>query len=469
MNQEDLCYTPATELVRAVREKSLSPVEITDAVLQTIEKLNPLLNAFCTLTADTAREDAKRAEEAVAKGEPLGALHGIPFSIKDLVITKGVRTMRGSKIYEHDVPHEDAPVVTRLRKAGGIFLGKTTTPEFGWKGMTDSLVTGVTRNPWNTSLTPGGSSGGGAAQVAAGMGPLAQGSDGGGSIRIPCAFTGIYGIKPTFGRVPIYPAGTFDALSHLGPMTRTVADAALMLSVMAGPDPVDRLCLESQPADYVGELHKGIKGLRVAWSPDLGYAKVDPEVARLCAAAAEAFSGLGCEVEEVNPGFGNPEEIFVKYWLAGAAAMLGEHLPEWEDRMDPGLVSVVKEGLKMPSVAFPRAQSARHQFYDKVRRFFENYDLLLTPTLAVLPFAAEATPTGPEDSNDWHEWMSWTPFSYPFNLTHMPAATVPAGFSKDGLPAGLHIVAPRFHDLRVLQASAAFEEARPWADKRPPI
>ncbi|MCZ6747846.1 MAG: amidase [SAR324 cluster bacterium] len=469
MNAEDLCFTSATELAEAIRTKALSPVEIAEAVLERIERVNPKLNAYCTLTAEIAREGAKRAEQAVMGGEKLGPLHGVPYSVKDLVITEGIRTMRGSKIHENEIPTEDAPLVTRLKQAGGVMIGKTTTPEFGWKGMTDSPVTGVTRNPWNTDLTPGGSSGGASAQVAAGLAPLAVGTDGGGSIRIPAGFAGIFGIKASYGRVPVYPSGAFDTLSHAGPMTRTVADAALMLSVMAGHHPSDRFSLLDAPADYVGRLREGIGGLRVAWSPNLGYATVNAEVARVSADAAGAFPGLGCTVEEVaDPGFGDPTPTFTTHWLAGAAGMLGERLPEWEAKIDPGLVDMVKRGLELSAADFVKAQIERHAYCDRVRRFFESFDLLLTPTLAVLPFKAGVDYTEALKDEDV-DWISWTPFSYPFNLTHLPAATVPAGFSQDGLPVGLQIVGRRGEELRVLQAAAAFEEARPWAGKRPPV
>ena len=466
MNKEDLCFMPATKMARAIREKKLSPVEIVNTLLERIEAIDPKLNAYVTLTAAAARRQARRAESAVMKREKLGPLHGVPYSIKDLTITKGVRTMRGSKIYENFVPDEDPPLVERLRAAGGIMLGKTATPEFGWKGVTDSLVTGITRNPWNLKRTPGGSSGGASAQVAAGLGPLAQGSDGGGSIRIPSAFAGIFGIKPSFGRVPVYPASSHDALSHAGPMTRTVADAALMLSVMAGPHEADRSSLESEPEDYVGKLNRGVKGLRVAWSPDLGYAAVDPEVKRLAAAAAKAFTELGCKVEQVNPKFGDPTPFFETYWKAGSAGALAAYLPRWEKKIDPGLVKVVKMGMKLKATDFIKAQMARHEYWNKVRLFFEKYDLLLTPSLAVTAFDVGRLKP-PSTKHISVGWLNWTPFTYPFNLSQNPAATVPAGFSKEGLPVGLQIVGRRFADLTVLQAAAAFEKARPWAQHRP--
>src|SRR5215510_6937513 len=309
MSSTELGFIPATELARQIRTKALSPVELTRAVLERIERVNPVVNAFCTLTPDIALAQAREAEHAVTSGAPLGPLHGVPYSIKDLNFTKGVRTMGGSFIFEHRVPDADAAFIPRLQKAGGIFLGKTTSPEFGWKALGDSPITGITRNPWNTGMTTGGSSAGAAAAVAAGLGPLHQGSDGAGSIRIPSAFCGIYGLKPSYGRVPMWPVSNNDSTSHVGPMTRTVADAALMLAVMAGPDPWDRTSLDARPADYVGELETGVRGLRVAYSANLGGLRVDADVAGPVAQAVRAFTELGCVVEEVKPGFADSHDL----------------------------------------------------------------------------------------------------------------------------------------------------------------
>lgn len=465
---DNLCFMPATELAAAIRAKTVSPVDVVDAVLSRIERLNPILNAYCTVTAEYARETARMAEAAVMRGEPLGPLHGVPMSIKDLLITNGVRTMRGSKVYEWYVPNEDAPVVERLTAAGAILLGKTTTPEFGWKGTTESPVTGITRNPWKTDVTPGGSSGGAGAAVAAGLGPLAIGTDGGGSIRIPSSFCGIYGLKPSFGRVPVYPPSAVELLSHVGPMTRTVRDAALMLSVIAGPDERDRNSLPGGTTDYLAGIDGGIRGLRVAWSPDLGYATVDPEVAQLTEAAARAFSDLGCPVEETHPGFENPEPIFGTMWLGGFRAALSKELPQWGAQMDPGLVQFLQQGGPMTAVEYVEATFKRTDLWHVVRRFFQRYDLLLTPAVAVPPFPVGVdAPT--EIAGQRVSWAGWTPFTYPFNLTGQPAATVPCGWTATGLPVGLQIVGRRHDDATVLRASAAFEAARPWADKRPTL
>lgn len=468
MNKLPLCYTPAVDLAQMIRSREISPVELVDAFLERIDELNPKVNAFCTVTADIARDAARKAEQAVMDGDELGMLHGVPFSIKDLIETKSVKTMQGSRIHEDNIPDEDAPCVERLKNAGGILMGKTATPEFGHKGVTDSPLTGVTRNPWNLVLTPGGSSGGAGAQVAAGMTPLAVGTDGGGSIRIPSSFSGIYGLKPSYGRVPVYPASALDSLSHAGPMTRTVADAALMLSVMAGPDPRDPISLEAKPADYMKSLGHGIKGLRVAFSPDLGGREVMPDVADVVKEAARAFEGLGVDVEEVDPGFPNLDWAFGVFWMAGMAGRFEDILPKWQDAMDPLLVSFIQMGQELRAVDFVKAQMQRNDFRDHVRKFFEQYDLLLLPTLATTAFKAGVPISEALDKHPL-EPQTWSPFTQAFNLSLSPAASIPAGFTKDGLPVGLMIVGRRFDDLTVLQASAAFEEIMPWAEKLPPI
>ena len=468
MTSTELGFTPAIELARLIRTKALSPVELTRAVLERIERVNPAVNAFCTVTPDIALAQARDAERAVSSGAPLGPLHGIPYSIKDLNYTKGVRTMGGSFIFEHRVPDADAAFIPRLSKAGGIFLGKTTSPEFGWKALGDSPLTGITRNPWNPAMTTGGSSAGAAAAVAAGLGPLHQGSDGAGSIRIPSSFCGIYGLKPSYGRVPMWPVSNNDYSSHNGPMTRTVADAALLLSVMAGPDDRDRTSLEAPPDDYVGKLARDLKGLRVAYSPDLGAGlRVDPEIATAVRSAVRAFEDMGCIVEEVKPGFTDTHEIIRVMWSAHEAGIYGPFVPQWRARMDPGLVACIEDGERVSVTQYIQMRDRKMAFWDSVRPLFETHALLLTPTVSVAAFEVmRLNPVGwPEHAWDWFPWAS---FSYPFNFTGQPAATVSAGFTAAGLPIGLQIVGRRFDDMTVLQASAAFETARPWAARRPP-
>ena len=467
MSSTELGFTPATELARLIRTKALSPVELTRAVLERIERVNPAVNAFCTVTPDIALAQARDAERAVTSGAPLGPLHGIPYSIKDLNYTKGVRTMGGSFIFEHRVPSADAAFIPRLQRAGGIFLGKTTSPEFGWKALGDCPLTGITRNPWNTATTSGGSSAGAAAAVAAGLGPLHQGSDGAGSIRIPSSFCGIYGFKPSYGRVPMWPVSNNDYTSHNGPMTRTVADAALMLSVMAGPDDRDRTSLEAAPDDYVGKLRRDLRGLRVAFSPDLGGLRVEPEVATLVREAVRAFEDLGCVVEEVKPGFADTHEMIRVMWSAHMAGNYGPYVAQWGPRMDPGLVACIEDGLRVSVVDYIQMRDRKMAFWDSVRPLFEDYTLLLTPSVSVTALEVGRLNPAHFPQHAW-DWFPWASFSYPFNFTGQPAATMPAGFTSGGLPIGLQIVGRRFDDLTVLQASAAFETARPWAAHRPP-
>jgi aspartyl-tRNA(Asn)/glutamyl-tRNA(Gln) amidotransferase subunit A len=469
MPDERLCWTPATELAALIRKKKVSPVEVVDAVLGRIERVNGTLNAFVTPTADQARRDAKAAERALAKkGAKLGPLHGVPFSVKDLVITKGVRTTFGTPLYRDNVPTEDAPAVERLKAAGAIMLGKTNTPTFGWIGATHNLLFGPTRNPWNLGRTPGGSSGGASAAAAAGLGPLHVGTDGGGSIRIPASFAGIYGFKASFGRVPVYPASGAWSLSHIGPMTRTVADAALMLQVVAGPDERDQTSLPPQRVDYLKALGGGVKGLRVAWSEDLGYAvAVDPEVRDLCARAAKAFRELGCHVETVNPGWPSPQQCWGEIFCGGIATRMAPYLDR-KSEIDPGLYAIIEATLKNPPTKYVQAWFDRLAWWEHPRRLFETYDLLLTPTIACPPFAVGLdNPT--QIAGTRVEPYAWIPFTFPFNMTGQPAASVPCGFTKDGLPVGLQIVGRRFDDVTVLRASAAFERARPWAQHRPPV
>jgi aspartyl-tRNA(Asn)/glutamyl-tRNA(Gln) amidotransferase subunit A len=469
-NSDDLCWLPASELAPAIKRRKLSPVELMKAVLARIERLNPRLNAFVTLTADQAMKDARAAERLVMKkGARLGPLHGVPFSTKDLVITKGIRTTFGTRLFADNVPTEDAPMVERLRAAGAIQLGKTNTPMMGWIGATHNLLFGITRNPWNLDRTPGGSSGGASAAVAAGLGPLAIGTDGGGSIRIPASLAGIFGIKPTYGLVPVYPFSAAWGLSHIGPMTRTVADAALMLNACAGPDARDPFSLPGPRVDYLKGLRSGVKGLRVAWTADLGFAKVvDPEVKTACERAARRFRELGCRVEEIAPRWPSPQGAWRTMFLGGIAARLGPALRERRDDIDPGLLAIADETRNWGPTQFVQAWFDRLAWEEHPRRLFERHDLLLTPTIACPAFKVgldgpteiAGTPTGVYD---------WIPFTYPFNMTGHPGASVPCGFTRDKLPIGLQIVGRRFEDATVLRASAAFEQLAPWAGLRPPV
>jgi len=457
--KNDLCALSATEILALYRKKKLSPVEVTRATLERIDQLNPVLNAFCYLDADAALKSAKQAEQRWLKGAPQGLLDGVPASIKDLIVTKGWPTLRGSKTTDPKGPwNDDAPAVARLREHGAVLLGKTTTPEFGWKGVTDGPLTGITRNPWNPKMTPGGSSGGGAAAVASGMGPLTIGTDGGGSIRIPCSFTGLFGLKPSFGRVPAWPLSPMGTVAHLGPMTRTVQDAALMLNVLSLPDDRDWHSLPHDARDYRVGLDDGVKGLRIAYSADLGYARVDPEIAAIVKQAAARFQGLGAHVEAKDPGFEDCGPLFAAHWFPGAAYIVRNIPARKRALMDKGLLDTARMGEKYTAAQYLDAIQARGALGMLMNRFHRSYDLLVTPTLPLAAFEA-----GKEVANLLKEkrWTDWSPFSYPFNLTQQPAASVPCGLTKKGLPVGLHIVGPRYADALVLRAARAFESTQP--------
>ena len=458
---DDLALMPATEMLRRYREGSLSPVETTKAALDRIDKHNPTLNAFNLVDHEGALAAAAESEERWRLDVPRGRLDGVPTSIKDILLTEGWPTLRGSKATDPNQDwNEDAPSVARLKEHGAVLLGKTTTPEFGWKGVTDSPLTGITRNPWNPERTPGGSSGGASAAVAAGMGALAIGTDGGGSIRIPAAFTGIVGHKPSFGRVPAHPLSPFGTVAHVGPMTRTVADAALMLTVLAEPDARDWYALPNDQADYVQGLEGSLDGLKIAFSPTLGGHRVDPEIAALVAAAAQKFTELGAVVEDAEPPLPDCARPFQIHWYAGAANLLRRFNEAQRALMDTGLREIAEEGAGYSLSQYLDAVSAREAIGVTMCRFHEDYDLLLTPSLPLPAF--EAGLEQPPESGD-ERWVDWTPFSYPFNLTQQPAASVPCGLTKAGLPAGLQIVGARYADALVLRAAAAFEAAAPFA------
>jgi aspartyl-tRNA(Asn)/glutamyl-tRNA(Gln) amidotransferase subunit A len=465
----DLHWKSGLELAQLIRRKELSPVELVEAVLARVTTLNARLGAFCLVTPDVARAAAREAEIAVMKAEPLGPLHGVPFSAKDVLYTKGVRTTGGSRLFADLVPEHDVIPVGRLRASGGVMLGKTNTSEFGHKAITENPSFGVTRNPWNTELTPGGSSGGAASAVAAGLGPLALGTDGGGSVRLPASFCGVYGIKPSWGRVPQYPGFPgWERLSHVGPITRSVRDAAAMLDVIAGADDRDRDSLPTEAGTYVEACDDGIKGLHVAWTPDLGYARVDPRVLAVCEEAAADFDGLGCHVEVVNPGWENPEADFSTIVAAQFYAAWGDRLASSESQLDPTLVKLIYLGESVSARDYLRAWARVEAYWIEVRAFLERFDLLLTPTVAVPPFAAgDRTPR--DVDGERVSALGFMPFTYPFNLTGQPAASVPAGFTEQGAPVGLQIIGQRLADRTVLAASAAFEALRPWSDRRPSL
>jgi len=455
----------APRLSKAFAAHETSPVEVARALLARIARLDKKTNAFCLVDESTTLEQARAAEARWMTDTPLSPLDGVPVAVKDLFLTRGWPTLRGSRTIDPNHPwKEDAPVIARLKEAGAVLLGKVTTPDHGWKGVTDSPLTGITRNPWNLEKTPGGSSGGSSAALAARLAPLALGSDGGGSIRIPSSFSGTFGIKPQFGRVAAWPSSPFGTLSHVGPMSRDVEGSAMLMDIIARPDPRDWLALPLPSKNFSDGLEQGVRGKRIAFSPAMGFAKnVVPEVAALTAAAVKRFSDLGAHVEEVDPPGGDPGPIFRALWWGGAGYLFGHASPEKKALLDPGLLMMAEEGAAIALHDYIDANVARAAYASKMRVFMEDYDLLLTPSLAVTAFeVGKVTPYEGTGS-----WPSWTPFSVPFNLTQQPAASVPCGYAG-GLPVGLQIVGKPFDDWSVLQAAKAYESTDPHTDDIPP-
>jgi aspartyl-tRNA(Asn)/glutamyl-tRNA(Gln) amidotransferase subunit A len=461
-----LNWLSARELIKGYKARTFSPVEVAQACLAQIGKHDPQINAMRFTGADTAMEQARASEARWSRNEPLGPLDGVPVLIKDIVLVKGWATTRGSRTTDLNQPWDtDAPCVARLREEGAVFLGMTTTPEFGWKGVTDSPLTGITRNPWNLTRTPGGSSGGSAAALAAGYAPLAIGTDGGGSIRIPAAFTGTFGLKPSFGRVPAWPLSAFGTVAHIGPMTRNVKDAALMLNTMAKPDARDWHALPYDGVNYRQHLKRDLRGLRVAFSLTLGYVDVDPQIAALVTAAVKQLEALGAHIEEVDPGFADPMVCFRDIWWGGARALLGGLPPDKMALLEPALAEVVEQARSLTFEDVYAANQKRGALGSQMRMFMTNYDVLVTPALPLAAFdAGRLEPSSPEKNG---KWVNWTPFTYPFNLTQQPAASVPCGFTAEGLPAGLQIVGKMFDDLTVLQVARAYEKVTAFGDVRP--
>ena len=457
----------AAELSAAYPKGTVSPVEVAEALLGRIATLDQKINAFCLVDPERTRAAARESERRWTAGAPLSPLDGVPVAVKDILLTKDWPTLRGSRTIDPAGPWDiDAPCVARLKEAGAVLLGKTATPEFGWKGVTNSPLTGVTRNPWNLDKTPGGSSGGSAAALVARLVPLALGTDGGGSIRMPAHFTGCFGIKPSFGRVPAYPLSPFGTLAHVGPMARTVRDAAMLLDVIARPDDRDWYALPYTPTAYADGLGGSLAGKRVAYSPRLGFAPwVDAEVAALVAAAARRFAELGAEVEEVDPPVGDPTATFRTLWWVPAGHIVGGLSLDQKAMLDPGFRTMGEEGRRMSLEDFLAAGLARGDYGSRMRQFMAGYDFLLTPSVATPAFDAGTLSPLPDDGN---AWLSWTPFTYPINLTQQPAASVNCGFTKAGLPVGLQIVGRMFDDAGVLAAADAYEQSNPLHERAPP-
>ena len=449
----------ATDALTLFRQGELSPVELTRDCLERIDTLNPKVNAFVHIAHDGAMKAAKGAEARWMNGSPCGPLDGVPTTLKDLTLSRGMPTRYGSATTSPDGGSDvDSPVAASLRKAGAVFLGKTTSPEYGWKGVTDNPLHGVTRNPWNTALTSGGSSGGAGAAAALNLGMLHQGSDAGGSIRIPCSFTGTFGLKPTFGWIPQWPTSAMSTLSHLGPMTRTASDSALMLASMARPDARDGLLGNPHGIDWNAPLPLSLEGWKIAYSPTLGYVDVAQDIRLRVDEAVALLSRLGADVIEIDPGFACPLDTFNTLWFAGATQVVEKMTDSQRDQMDPGLLDIAERGSNISLSQYLAARRERTALCAHMQSFHEQWDLLVTPTLPISPFAAgHNVPPGEK----YTDWMDWTPFSYPFNLTQQPAASLPCGLDDNGLPVGLHLVGGKFQDMKVMHAAMLLEEMLP--------
>jgi aspartyl-tRNA(Asn)/glutamyl-tRNA(Gln) amidotransferase subunit A len=460
----DLAMMPAHELVKLFKARKASPVEAAKAAIARIEAFNPQLNAFQHIDPDGALRAARASEKRWKKGgKRLSDIDGVPITIKDMVLTKGMPTRMGSLATDENGPWTvDAPVAQRLREAGTVLLGKTTSPEYGWKGVTDSKLFGATHNPWKIGRTPGGSSGGGVAAEAVGMGNLAIGTDGAGSVRIPCSFTGLFGLKPTQGRVPLWPPSAQGTLSHIGPMTRTVRDAAMMMNVIARYDARDAYARPDDEENFLKGFDKGVKGLRIAYSPNLGFVekeKIDRDVAVAVDAAVKVFKTLGARVVEDSPDLQglDPRRILNAHWQSNVALLLKSYSAEKQELMDPGLIKAAAVGAALGQDAVVTAIAQRQALGVIMNTFMAKYDLLLTPTMPVTAFAVNEPAAWGGDGID----IGWTPFTLTFNLTRQPAATIPCGLDREGLPIGLQIVGAHARDALVLRAAAAYERVRP--------
>jgi aspartyl-tRNA(Asn)/glutamyl-tRNA(Gln) amidotransferase subunit A len=459
----------ATRLTAGYAAGEFSPVEVTRAVLARAEAAQARTNAFVRIDADEALAAAGESARRWRAGLPAGPVDGVPVTVKDLLLTRGTPTLRGSRTVraEGAAWDEDAPAVARLRAAGAVFLGKTTTPEFGWKGVTDSPRYGVTGNPYDPGRTSGGSSGGSAAAVALGAGPLSLGTDGGGSVRIPASFCGIFALKGTYGRVPLYPSSPFGTLSHVGPMTRDAADAALMMDVITGPDWRDWSQLAPETGSFRAALTGPVAGLRVAYSPSLGWdVPVAPEVAAAVRTAVDRLAALGAHVEEADPGIADPVAAFHTLWFSGAARVVQPLGDTERELLDPGLREICEQGARLGALDYLAAVEVRAALGRAMGRFHRTYDLLVTPTEPVTAFAAGAeVPAG----SGYTRWTGWTPFTYPFNMTQQPAATLPCGVDGAGLPIGVQLIGARHADALVLRVAHALYEAGAASIPAPPV
>ena len=456
----DVLSLSAAELLERYRSKQLSPVEVTRAALDRIARLQPIYNAFVTIGEREALQAARDSEARWMRGAPSGLVDGLPTTVKDLLLVKGWPTLRGSRTIDPNQSwDEDSAAVARMREQGAVFLGKTTTPEFGWKGVTDSPLTGLTVNPWDVTKTPGGSSGGAAVAAACGMGVLHIATDGGGSIRIPAGFCGLFGFKPTFGLVPVHPHPPPGTLWHQGPITRTVHDAALMLTVISRADVRDFYAAPPLGIDYRQGLDDGIRGMRIAYSRTLGYATVDTAVAALVDKAVAELEQLGAHVEEIDLSLDDPIEIMRPLWAVALAMAVQPLSARQRSLMDQPLLALAEPGFHLSALEYRALEKQRETLARRMNLLHQQYELLITPQLATTAFAVnhEVPP-----DNGMKRWWEWSPFTYPFNLTQQPAATVPCGFAPDGLPVAMQIVGAKFNERPVLRAARAYEQVKPF-------
>ena len=484
MNKEDICFMPAFQMLEAIKDQELTSLEITEAIIERIEKINPIINAYCTPTFDLARDLAKKADKAIKNDEKLGLLHGIPTSIKDNVDVRGFRTTCGSKLFEDFISKKDDISVTRLKEVGAVILGKTNLPAFGYKGVTTNLIFGETKNPWHLGRTCGGSSGGAAAAVASGISPLALGSDGGGSIRIPSGFCGLYGIKPSFGRIPhtsLKIEGNFGTLVNKGPLVRYVKDAALMLDALVGADDIDRYSLPKPNYSFYEMLKEKPKKLKIGYTLDLGNVEViHTEVEKSVLNSVKKFEEFNWKVEKSNINLLSTKELLVRgkisvvnysmpwwiMWTYGLGYFLKRAIKKYRNILDPELVEMAEVGYTFSPEVINLAEIQREIVYDNICKHFKDYDILITPTLACPAFELGVSSPVKIDGKD-APLGSWSPFTHPFNMSGHPAASIPCGWSSDGLPIGMQIVGKRFDDITVLQVSQAFEEIAPWQNIKP--
>jgi len=473
LSSEDLCFTPAVALREMLRKKVISPVELIQAFLERIDKINPVINAYGTLVSKMALEAARKTESAIMRGDEAGLLAGIPVSIKDVTMTAGIRTTYGSKLYESFVPDVDELLVERVKQEGGIILGKTNTPEFAAGASTFNQVFGITRNPWNTAYTVGGSSGGAAASVAAGIGPLASGSDLGGSLRVPASFCGVVGLRPSPGRVPDYPSLlNWDDLAVQGPIARTIADTALFLDAMSGPDGRSPVALPKETVPFLqAAQNPEAKNLKIAWSDNLNLMPVDPAVLKEARKAIDVFRGLGGEVAEDCPDFSGARETALTLRGVRFVAMYGEQYqndPEFRRWVNPLVTGNIEQGLKLSVEEIAWAHRQRSEIWNRVKEFFDKYDLLLTPTTPIPPFLAEVKFPTEIAGKPMENYLDWAMLTYAITMTGHPAISVPCGWMENGLPVGVQIVGRHHGEAALFKAAAAYEQAAPWKGKRPP-